>query len=276
MKALLYLGFFIIVFLIGVRYIERHNIYFPEKEIIASPKAVGLVYEEIYFKTSDNKQLNGWFVPNNQGEIYPVRERSSLTGFTLIFCHGNAGNISHRIDKILLLHRLGLNLFIFDYRGYGKSLGVPCEAGLYKDAAAAHSYLIKQRGVSQDDIIVYGESIGGVVAVDLAHRVKLRALITEEAFTSVKDMGKIVYPFLPKFIFSNRFNCISKIREVECPKLIIHSIDDEIVPFHLGERLFNAAQPPKKFLKIRGSHNTAFLDSKQQFTEGISSFLYDL
>jgi len=264
MKALLWLAFFIIIFLTGIRYIEKHSIYFPMKEFFTSPKTAGLPYEEIYFETSDNKRLNSWFIPNDKAK------------FTLIFCHGNAGNISHRIEKILLLHKLGLNVFIFDYRGYGKSQGSPCESGLYKDAIAAYNYLTKKREISEDDIILYGESIGGAVAIDLAHKVKVRALITEETFTSIRDMVKVAYPFLPYFIFSSRFNCISKIREVECSKLVIHSIDDEIVPFYLGERLFNAAKPPKKFLKIRGSHNTAFLDSKKQFTEGIKSFLDDL
>lgn len=264
MKALLWLALLIIIFLTGIRYIERHSIYFPMKEIFASPETVGLPYEEIYFETSDNKRLNGWFIPNDKAK------------FTVIFCHGNAGNISHRMEKISLLYRLGLSIFIFDYRGYGKSQGSPSESGLYKDAIAAYSYLTKERGISEDDIILYGESIGGAVAIDLAHKAGVRALITEETFTSIKDMAKMAYPFLPYFIFSSKFNCISKIREVKCSKLVIHSIDDEIVPFYLGERLFNAAKPPKKFLKIRGSHNTAFLDSEKQFTEGIKSFLDDL
>jgi len=264
MKALLWIIFFTIIFLAGIRYIERNSIYFPLKEILSSPVTVGLPYEEIYFETSDKKRLNSWFIPNDKAR------------FTVIFCHGNAGNISHRLEKILLLYRLGLNIFIFDYRGYGKSQGSPSESGLYKDAIAAYMYLTKERKISEDDIILYGESIGGAVAIDLAHKARVRALITEETFTSIKDMAKIAYPFLPYFIFSSRFNCISKIKEARCSKLVIHSIEDEIVPFYLGERLFNAAKPPKKFLKIRGSHNTAFLDSKKQFTEGIKSFLDDL
>ncbi len=264
MKALLWLIFFIIISLTGIRYIEKRSLYFPMRKILASPKTAGLPHEEIYFETPDGKRLNAWFIPNDKAR------------FTVIFCHGNAGNISHRIEKISLLYRLGLNIFIFDYRGYGKSQGSPCESGLYKDAIAAYSYLTEGRRILKDNIILYGESIGGAVAIDLAHKAKVRALITEETFTSIKDMAKIAYPFLPYFIFSSRFNCISKIREVECSKLLIHSIDDEIVPFYLGEKLFNAAKPPKKFLKIRGSHNTAFLDSEKQFTEGIKSFLDDL
>jgi fermentation-respiration switch protein FrsA (DUF1100 family) len=167
-------------------------------------------------------------------------------------------------------------VFIFDYRGYGKSQGAPSESGLYLDAKAAYDYLAGERGVSKDAVILYGESIGGIVAIDLAQNKEIKALITEEAFTSVKDMSAMAYPFLPYFIFSSRFNALSKIKNVTCPKLVIHSVDDEIVPFPLGEKLFDAAPPPKKFLKLRGSHNTAFLESGQGFRDGIRYFLSGL
>ncbi len=264
MKLFLWLIIFIILFLIWVRYLERHSIYFPMREVTATPALLALPYEEIYFQTSDNKRLNGWFIPNDRSK------------FTVIFCHGNGGNIGHRLEKIQILHNLGADVFIFDYRGYGKSEGSPSEPGLYQDAAAAYDYLTKTRKVSKDNIILYGESLGGAVAIYLAQKVNAQALITEDVFTSVKDMAKIAYPLMPNFILSTRFDSISKIKKVTCPKLFIHSIDDEIVPFYLGERLYNAATPPKKFLKIRGGHNTAFLDSKEQFKEGIKSFLDSL
>jgi len=264
MKFLLWLPLFIIIFLLGIRYIESHSIFFPMKEITTTPAAYNVRYEDVYFKTSDNLLLNGWFIPADGAK------------YTLILSHGNAGNISHRMEKALLLRDLRLNILLFDYRGYGRSEGTPSEPGLYKDVAAAYNYLVTGRKISGDNNILYGESIGGAVAIDLARKVKVRALITEETFTSIKDMAKIAYPFLPYFIFSSRFDCVSKIKEVTCPKLIIHSTDDEIVPFYLGEKLFNAAKPPKKLLRIKGSHNTAFLDSKEQFTEGIKSFLDSL
>lgn len=264
MKLVLWLILFIVFFLISIRYIERHSIYFPMKDVTSTPTLVGLPYEEIYFDTSDNKRLNGWYIVNNKAK------------FTIIFCHGNAGNISHRLEKILIFYNLGLNIFVFDYRGYGKSQGIPSELGLYEDAHAAYNYLTKERKISKDDIIFYGESIGGAVAIDLAQKVNIGALITEETLSSIKDMAKMAFPFIPHLIFSSRFDSISKIKGVTCPKLIVHSIDDEIVPFHLGERLFNAASAPKKFLEIRGGHNTAFLDSREQFQEGIRSFLSDL
>ncbi|MFC1482978.1 alpha/beta hydrolase, partial [Candidatus Margulisiibacteriota bacterium] len=193
--------------------------------------------------------------------------------FTIIFCHGNAGNISHRLEKIQILYNLDLNIFIFDYRGYGKSKGKPSETGLYKDVAAAFDYLTYQRNISGNTIILYGESIGGCVAIDLAQKVTARALITEETFTSIHDMATIHYPFIPRFMISSQFDALSKIKNVDCPKLIIHSVDDEIVPYYLGEKLFEAARLPKKLLQLHGSHNTAFLDSKEQFKEGLRIFL---
>lgn len=264
MRLVLWLIVFVILFLLFVRYIERRSIYFPMKDVISNPASVGLPYEEVYFDTPDNKRLNGWYIANSKAKS------------TLLFCHGNAGNISHRLEKISIFYNLGLNIFIFDYRGYGKSFGVPSESGLYLDADAAYNYLTRKIGISKPGLIIYGESIGGAVAIDLARKRSVSALITEETFTSIKDMSGMAYPFLPYFIFSSRFDAISKIRNVSCPKLMIHSIDDEIVPFHLGEKLYDAARPPKKFLKLRGGHNTAFLESEEQFREGIKSFLDDL
>lgn len=260
-KNFLSLAVIIICFFIYLRYIERRSIYFPMKTIETKPNVIGLSFEEVNFKTSDDLKLNGWFIPYKDAKD------------TVLFCHGNAGNISHRLEKIAIFHNMGLNVFIFDYRGYGKSQGSPGEKGLYKDVEAAYQYLISSGDISPDNIIAYGESIGGAVAIDLATKQKVKALITEETFSSVKDMVKIIYPFLPYFIFQSRFDSVSKIKNIKVPKLIIHSVDDEIVPFRLGEKLFDAAAPPKEFLKIRGGHNTAFLDSDELFRAGISSFL---
>jgi len=267
MKVFLWLVAFIafgVLFLALIRYIEKHSIFFPMKGIAATPEEVGIPYEDIYFNTSDNKRLNGWFIPAEGAR------------HTVMFCHGNAGNISHRMEKIVMFREIGVNTFIFDYRGYGNSKGAPSEQGLCKDADAAYEYLTEVRGVPGEDIVLYGESIGGAVVIDLARKVNVGALITEEAFSSIKDMARIAYPFVPHFVFSSRFDSVSKIKNITCPKLIIHSIDDEIVPFHLGEKLFEAAAPPKKFLKIRGGHNTAFFDSEEKFKEGIRAFLQEL
>lgn len=261
MKLILLILLLTAVSIILVRYIESHSIFFPMRKVELAPGLLGLTYEEIYFNTSDNKRLNGWFIP--------VENARS----TVIFCHGNAGNLSHRLEKIMILHSLGVNVFIFDYRGYGKSEGFPSESGFYKDADAAFDYLVKERKEPQGRIILYGESIGGAVAIDLAGRIKPKALITEETFSSIKDMITISIPFIPYFFLSSRFDSVSKIKKLTCPKLIIHSVNDEVIPFSMGQKLFGAAIPPKEFLEIKGSHNTAFLDSKEQFRQGIKSFL---
>ena len=264
MKILLWAVSVIVIFLAGIRYIERHSIYFPMRDVAITPSSALMPYEDVYFRTSDGKRLNGWFVP------------ADGASFTVLLCHGNAGNISHRIEKISILHGLGQNVFVFDYRGYGNSEGAPSEAGLYKDALAAYNYLTVEKKIPADRIILYGESIGSAVIMDLASRVSARALITEESFTSIKEMAGLAYPFIPPFIFSSKFDAASKIRDIGCDKLIIHSVNDEIVPFSMGKKLFDAARPPKRFLELQGGHNTAFLDSEEKYREGIRSFLNSL
>jgi len=257
--------FFVVVgcILIALRYIERHSIFFPMKTVEVTPRAGGMDFREVFFEASDGVVLCGWFIP------------AGGSSATLLLCHGNAGNIGHRLEKIALFHKMGLNVFIFDYRGYGKSKGTPNEKGLYRDGEAAYRYLIETEGISPQDVILYGASLGAAVAIDIASRSEFRVLITEEAFTSMKDMVRIIYPFLPHFILESRLDSISKIRDIDRPKLIIHSVNDEIVPFSLGEKLFDAAAPPKEFLKVRGGHNTAFMDSQELFQSRIKLFIQD-
>lgn len=231
------------------------------KEMGETPAAINAAYEDIYFKTEDGLALNGWFLPKDGARL------------TLLFCHGNAGNISHRLPKLGMLQRLGLNIFIFDYRGYGRSEGSPSEQGLYRDVRAAYKYLISVRGISKENAILYGESLGGAVAIDLATGEIVKAVITEETFSSVSDVAKTIYPFLPKLVFSSRFNSVQKIKGIRAPKLIIHSQDDEIIPFALARKLFDAASQPKEFAIIRGSHNTAYVDSQEEYLAKLKGFL---
>jgi len=246
-----------------VRYLERHSIYYPLKLIEATPSDAGLEYQDVSFKTKDNINLHGWFIPNKTAEI------------TLIFSHGNGGNISHRLDKILFLHRLGMNIFIFDYRGYGKSQGRPSEQGLYLDIQAAYEY-VKSNEIRQPQkrfVMVYGESLGGAIALDLASTQPIDGLILESTFTSVKDMAKIVYPILPVFLIESKFDSISKITKINVPKLCMHSRDDDIIPFSLGKRLFDAARQPKEFLELQGQHNDAFFVSEYKVKDALGQFL---
>jgi len=253
-----------VVFVAGyLRYIEKRSIFFPTKEIEYFPKESGLGFEDVLFKTSDNVELNGWFLPY-QG----ARQ-------TILFCHGNAGNISHRVEKLSFFNNIGCSVFIFDYRGYGKSKGSPSEKGFYRDAAGAYNYLLS-RGINPQQIIGYGESIGGAVIIDLAYHNKLKGLIVDSVFSSVKDMVKIIYPFLPHWLLASRFDSVSKIKSVNTPKLIIHSINDEIVPYKLGRKIFDAAAQPKEFLQIHGGHNSCFYESENILREKIADFINKL
>jgi len=267
MKPISYILYPIIIagsIFLYARYLERRSLYFPIKEIIGTPSSVNLDFEDIYLKAEDGVEINAWFVPADDAR------------YTLLFFHGNGGNISHRLEKISFFHKMGLNVFIVDYHGYGKSKGSPSEPGLYMDAEATYKYLIKEKSILPDGIILYGESLGGAVACNLAKDNKVKALITEDTFTSIKDMAEIIYPFLPTFFLKSKFNTEALMRNLEVPKLIIHSTDDDIVPFELGEILFEEAKEPKKFLKLKGSHNTAFFDSVEDFQKGIEDFLNNL
>lgn len=249
--------------LLFLRCMEARILFYPLKEIASFPDPADLKFREVYFETADKIKLNGWLV------------FSKDAGYTVLFCHGNAGNISHRIEKIKFFNELGCDVFIFDYRGYGKSEGRPSEKGFYKDVEAAYGYLMSQ-GVSWDRIIGYGESIGGAVIVDLASREKMRGLILDSTLTSIKDMIKGVYPFVPHGVFSSRFDSEAKIKTIKTPKLIIHSVQDEIVPFRLGRRLYEVSSKPKDFLQIQGGHNSNFYESEDLLRKGIGDFIKKL
>ncbi|MBI4972771.1 MAG: alpha/beta hydrolase [Candidatus Omnitrophica bacterium] len=250
--------------LLYVKYIEHNAVFFPDKVIEFYPPSVNLLFEDIYILTEDGVKLNAWFIPGDNAK------------YTLLFCHGNAGNIGHRLEKLQLLKAIGLNILIFDYRGYGKSKGSPSEKGLYLDAKAAYLYLVNTRGIPAEEIILYGESLGTVVAIELAAKVKVRAVIVEGAFSSGKDMARIFYPYIPTFLFSNKFNSLEKIKSVEVPKLFLHSRDDEMVPYALATKLYQAARDAKYFTDLSGEHNNAFLDSHEKYPSAIQSFIEKL
>lgn len=263
-KGIMYILVALGIFFAGVKYIETKGIFFPVKEIMLTPEVINLTFEDVYIKTQDNVQINSWFIPH-EGARY-----------TMLFFHGNAGNNGDRLDKILLLYGLKVNIFIIDYRGYGKSEGAPSEKGIYLDAKAAYDYLVNDRKIKPEQIILYGESLGAAVCIDLASKVEVKTLILEGAFSRGRDMARIIYPFLPPFLFSNTFDSFSKIKEINAPKLFIHSINDEIVPFESAQKLYQAAKPPKQFIDLTGGHNTAFLDSKDKYTSSIKTFIENL
>jgi len=240
-------------------------LYYPDmpgRELESTPAAVGLAYEDVTLRTRDGVQLHAWFIPAGNPRA------------TLLFCHGNAGNISHRLDSIRLQHALGLQVLIFDYRGYGRSEGSPSEKGSYRDVDAAWHYLREVRGLPESRIIIFGRSLGAAVAADLASRTQPAAVILESAFTSVADMAAEFYPWLPVRLLSRyRYDNLGKMARITRPLLLVHSRQDEIIPFAHGERLFARASEPKQFLELSGGHNDAFLTSRRAYTHGLKTFL---
>lgn len=240
-------------------------LYYPElpgRALTATPADIGLDYEAVRLTTRDGLQLAGWFVPHPRARA------------TLLFLHGNAGNISHRLDSIRLFHDLGLAVLIIDYRGYGESEGQPTEAGTYHDAAAAWEYLVGQRHLASGEIVIFGRSLGGAVAADLASRTQPGALFLESTFVSVPDMAARLYPWLPvRWLSRYRYDTGAKLAAITAPLLIAHSADDEIIPYAHGRRLFELAREPKRFLELRGAHNGGFLVSREAYARAVDSFL---
>lgn len=240
---------------------QDRMIYFPFHQIEQTPRDIGIAFDEVILSTHDNEKLHAWFIP------------SPSACAVILFCHGNAGNISHRLDILPSFRNLGFSMLLFDYRGYGNSTGKPSELGTYRDAEAAYDYLTGQAGIAPEKIIVFGESIGCAVAVELAVRRRVGALVLLAGFTSLPELGQQLYPWLPvKLLAKHRYASIEKIQHIVCPKLIIHSPEDEIVPFWHGRALFEKACPPKEFLEIMGGHNDWFLVSGEKVSEGLKNF----
>lgn len=252
-----YVAFGLILFVF-----QGRLVYFPEKQMAETPHDIGLPYEAIYLKTEDQLEIFGWYVPAD-----------SPKG-TILFCHGNAGNISHRLAYLEIFHRLGLSTFIFDYRGFGLSEGSPSEQGTYLDSEAAWHFLVGRKGIPPGSIALYGESLGGPVAARLAARRSPGALILASAFTSLPDLGATLYPLFPVRLLSRfSYNTLDYVRRVECPTLVIHSRDDEIVPFRQGRALHEAIGAAGELLTIQGDHNSGFIISRDLYVEGIKGFL---
>jgi len=277
---------------------QSHLVFFPEvdREISATPARIGLPYEDLHLQTSDGVALHGWYIPAPQPRG------------TVLFLHGNAGNISHRLDSIEMFHRLGYSTLIFDYRGYGNSGGKPTEQGTYRDAEAAWRYLTEQRHIPSCRIVLFGESLGGAIAAWLAathplpqsagfasnvsrdvavipapdasqRRVmaashKPAALVIASGFTSVPELGQQLYPYLPiKWLARIRYDTRVYLRSVTVPVLIAHSPQDDIVPFEHGRALYAAANPPKQFLELAGGHNDGFIFMRESWIKVLGDFL---
>jgi len=251
--------------LLGVRWFERVNLFIPDRVLTAHPGSFGLKYEDLYLPTSDGPVINAWYVENAPDS--PV----------LLMCHGNGGNLSTRVDKMMLFRKAGASLLAIDYRGYGRSTGSPTEAGTYRDAEAAYLWLTGTKKIPPERIVFYGESLGNGVAIEMARRHKARGLIVDSAFTSTMDMGRLVFPFLPvNLMVKFRYDNLSKLPHVGCPVLVMHSPQDDIIPFAMGQKLFAAASEPKTFFELKGNHNEGFMETGQPYVDAVSRFLKNL
>jgi len=254
----------IIALLICIFYprIESFFIFFPETQLDYTPDELNLGYREVYFTAADGERLHGWLFPL-KGEC-PV----------ILFCHGNAGNISHRLENVRLLLREKLQVFVFDYRGYGRSSGSPSERGIYLDGLAAYDYLVEEDRISPANIIPFGRSLGAAVAIEISLNRKVRSLVVESAFTSTREMARSTALFFPvSYLLPAHYNNLKKIGRVTVPKLIIHGKADEIIPFSMGPMLFEAAKDPKYFLPLeRAGHNDTFIVGGRSYFEAFARF----
>ncbi len=234
----------------------------PGRALEATPRALGLDYEDVRFETGDGVSLHGWYVraPESRG--------------TLLFFHGNAGNVSHRLDSIAIFVELALDVFIIDYRGYGQSEGKPGEEGTYRDADAAWRHLVDERGVDPERIVIFGRSLGAAVAAHLGARTRAAALIVESSFTSAEDMAARLYPFMPVRLLTRlRYPVADYVAQNRNPILVVHGRQDEIIPFEMGQALYRTASAPKAFLELTGDHNSGFLISRDRYVDGLDAFL---
>jgi hypothetical protein len=244
--------------------LEQRYIYFPDRKLIATPTAVGLAYEEVRFAAADGTALHGWYLPGEAGR--PL----------VVFCHGNAGNISHRLESLDLLHGLGLSVFIFDYQGYGQSEGRPSEEGTYADARGALAWL-RQRGWTPAQLVYFGESLGAAVAVQLALEHPPAGLVLEAPFTSIAAMGRhhyLLLHLLLGWLLDARYDNLAKIGKIRSPLLIIQGEADTIVPPAMSRRLYEAAGGPKTLRLIPGAnHNDLLFTGGSAYREAWREFL---
>ncbi|MEY3305276.1 MAG: alpha/beta hydrolase [Pseudanabaena sp.] len=258
-------------------YLGQSNLVFmPSRDVIETPEILSIKFENIQITTRDNVNLDSWFVPAKDNDL--------VGKGVILFCHGNGGNISNRISYLPIFRELGLATFLFDYRGYGKSGGTPTEEGTYTDVEAAWQYLTQERQIPPQKIIIYGESLGGAIASYLAQKNSQQngndnagGLVLASTFTSISDRAAELYPFMPiRFLSRFSYNSIDRLPSIKIPVLVIHSIDDEIIPFHHGERNFQVANQPKKLVRLRGDHNSGFLDSLETYRNGVNEFIQSI
>jgi uncharacterized protein len=242
--------------------IQPSLFFYPYRELIETPKHWGLEYDDVYLDSSDGIRIHGWYIPHKQAKK------------VVLFFHGNGGNISHRGDSIKIFNQLGVNVLIIDYQGYGNSNGSAGEKEFYQDARSAWQYLIEQRGFKHDQIILFGRSIGAAVATKLSVETKPEKLILESAFSSSRDMADKVLPLISRItMIRYPFNSLQRIKDINAQLLMLHSPDDDIVPYYLGKKLYQSANQPKQFVELKGNHNYGFMLSQPEYQQALDKFI---
>lgn len=242
---------------------QKSFIFHPKKNINCTPADLELEFQTFYITTKDNEKLHSWYIPCNNSKP------------TILFCHGNAGNISHRLELIYFFYSLGYSVFIFDYRGYGKSTGTISEIGIHDDIISAWYYLTYKIKVPPSKIILFGRSLGGFVASYLCSNYSPAALILESTFTSIEALASKKFPYLPiKSLLKHKLKTINYIENINTPTLIFHSESDNLVPIEYGNKLYNTIKiNNKKFVTLEGAHNDAFYISKDKYKNAIENFI---
>ncbi len=241
---------------------QRRFLYFPMRDFVASPADYGFEHEEVDLTAEDGVAIHAWWLP------VPDASR------TVLFLHGNAGNVSYWIEVATVFREVGWNTLILDYRGYGRSSGSPTEEGTYLDARAAYLHLVKERGLDPSRIIVVGRSLGGGVATWLATNHPVGGLVLENTFTSIADIVATTFPLpgIRSFVRLG-YPSLSRMATLDVPLLVIHGATDELVPFAHGKALFDAAPgPSKRFVELRGGHNDAFALSRADYVAALQVF----
>ena len=257
-----------VTFIVLWTQLEKRFVFFPVAELLYTPNDVNLDYEDVRIKTSDGLTLQGWFIPGKPG-----------TDITWLWFHGNGGNNGHRISELALAHhRTGVNIFIFDYRGYGESEGSPSEKGTHLDSRAAMEYLVSRPDVDKERIVFMGNSLGAALSVELALTQPPMAMILVSPFASVRDMAKLTLPFPPVgWLVRNHYDNVVRIRQLNAPLLVLHGDEDDLVPISQGRKLYEAANQPKRFQTLDGAaHNNTHEVNPDQFWGAINEFLAGL
>jgi fermentation-respiration switch protein FrsA (DUF1100 family) len=240
-------------------------LYHPVAHIAYTPAAIGLKYEDVTVDSEDGVRIHGWFVPVSEARG------------TVLFSHGNAGNISGRLETIRILNKLKMNVLIFDYRGYGKSEGQPTEKGIYQDVLACWNFLVQQKNIPNEKIILMGRSLGGSVSAWLARQTAPAALILESTFTSAADLAQELYPWVPvRWLMHSEYPTADHLQQLSLPVLVLHSREDQLIPFHHGKELYERANDPKYFYEMDGDHGESHIVTGDGYVETLDQFFSEV